>query len=86
MHEPRDSSPGTFLGWIAVLGGILWLGLGLAYVWKGQAPDGVDGLVFGGLAFVAGCVILYRRARMGKIKQNDSGQAGPDAGRDGGSQ
>jgi hypothetical protein len=63
MHEPRDSWLGSLLGWLAVAAGILFLGLGFAYAWKGQGPDGVDGFLFGGLAFVAGCVILYRRAR-----------------------
>jgi hypothetical protein len=79
MHELRDSSFGSVLGRIAVVGGALWLGLGLASAWKGQGPDGVDGLLFGGLAFVAGCVILHRRARMAKSKQNESGPAEPDA-------
>ena len=79
MHEPRDASPGSVLGWIAVAGGILWLGLGFASVWKGQGPDGVDGLVFGGLAFVAGCVILHGRARMARSKQNEPSGAEADA-------
>ena len=72
MQEPRDASLGALLGWIAVLGGLVWLGLGFAAVWKGQAPDGVDGLVFGGLAFVAGSVILYGRARAARSKQNQA--------------
>jgi hypothetical protein len=79
MHEPRDASLGTLLGWIAVLGGVLWLGFGFAYVWKGQGPDAVDGLLFGGLAFVAGCVILYRRAQTARSKQNEPSPAEPDA-------
>jgi hypothetical protein len=79
MHEPRDSSLGTFLGSIAVLGGALWLGLGLASMWKGQGSEGVDGLLFGGLAFVAGCVILCRRTRTAKSKQNEPGPARSDA-------
>ena len=80
MHEPRDASLGTFLGWMAVLGGVVWVGFGFACVWQGQVPDGVDGLVFGGLAFVAGCVILYRRARMAQGKQNEAGIGDPDGG------
>jgi hypothetical protein len=79
MQEPHDSSLGSVLGWVAVAGGILWLGLGFAAVWKGQGPDGVDGLLFGGLAFVAGCVILYRRKQMARSEQNESGQAEPEA-------
>jgi membrane protein DedA with SNARE-associated domain len=70
MHEPRDTSLGSVLGAIAVAGGTLWLGLGFASAWKGQGTDGVDGILFGGLAFVAGCVILRRRARRAKSKHN----------------
>jgi hypothetical protein len=79
MHEPRDSSLGSVLGWIAVGGGILWLGLGIASLLKGHRPDAVEGLLFGGLAFVAGSVILCRRARMTNSKQNESGSAESDA-------
>jgi hypothetical protein len=79
MHEPRDASLGVLLGWIAVLGGGLWSGFGFLYVWKGQSSDGIEGLLFGGLALVAGCVILYRRARRARSKQNESGQPEPDA-------
>jgi hypothetical protein len=79
MHEPRDSSLGRALGGIAVAGGVVWLGLGFAAAWKGRGPDGVDGLLFGGLALVAGCVILWRRARVVESKQDESGRAGPDA-------
>jgi hypothetical protein len=63
MHEPSGSSLGGVLGPIAVVVGILYLVLGFGAVLKGQSPDGVDGLLFGGLALVAGCVILYRRGR-----------------------
>jgi hypothetical protein len=79
MHEPRDSSFGGVLGGVAVVGGLLWLGLGFAEVWKGRGPDGVDGLVFGGLAFVAGCVILHRRARTAGSKPSESDHAEPDS-------
>jgi hypothetical protein len=79
MQEPRDSSLGGALGVLAVVGGILWFGLGLATVWKGQGPDGVDGLVFGGLAVVSGCVILQRRAQAARHKRDGSGTAGPDS-------
>jgi hypothetical protein len=79
MNESRDSSLGNFIGVVAVLGGAVWLGLGIASMWKGQGTDGVDGLVFGGLAFVAGCVILYSRARMAKSKQNVPGHAEADS-------
>jgi hypothetical protein len=79
MHEPRDSSLGSVVGGIAVVGGVLCFALGLAYAWKGQGPDGVDGLLFGGLAFVAGCVILRRQARVANTGQIESGRAGPDA-------
>jgi hypothetical protein len=82
MPKPPDSSLGSVLGSIALLGGVLWMGLGFASLWTGQAPDGVDGLVFGGLAFVAGCVILYRQARMVKGEQNESGPAESDAASD----
>ena len=78
MHQSRDSSLGSIIGGVAVLGGALWLGLGIASLWEGQGPDGVDGLVFGGLAFVAGCVILYRRSRILKNKQDLSGQMEAD--------
>jgi hypothetical protein len=78
MNESRDSSLGSFIGWIAVLGGSVWLALGIASIWKGQGTDGVDGLVFGGLAFVAGCVILYRRSRILKNKQNLTGHTEVD--------
>ena len=71
MHKPRDSSLGNVLGWVAVMGGILWFGLGLANVWQGQLPDGIEGLLFGGLACVAGCVILYRRKRMNKREEKN---------------
>ena len=78
MHEPRDSSLGSVLGGVATVGGLRWLGLGFANVWKGQGPDGIDGLVFGGLAFVAGCVILHRRARTARSKPNGSDRTEPD--------
>jgi hypothetical protein len=79
MHEPRDSSLGGVLGVVAVVGGLLWLAMGFAEVWKGQGPDGVDGLVFGGLAFVAGCVILHRRARTAGSEPDESDRAEPEA-------
>jgi hypothetical protein len=63
MHEPSDSSLGAALGAIAVLGGLLYAGLGFVYLWQGQRSEGVEGLLFGGLALVAGCVILFRRGR-----------------------
>ena len=79
MNESRDSSLGSFIGVVAVLGGALWLVLGIASMWKGQGTDGVDRLLFGGLAFVAGCVILYRRARILKNKQDVPGHAEADS-------
>lgn len=75
MNEPRDTSLGNALGWLAVLVGMISGGLGLIYTWQGQGPDGIDGLIFGGLALAAGCVILYRRKRMARSEQNESGQS-----------
>jgi hypothetical protein len=77
MPEPHHASFGVLLGLIAVLGGVLWLGFGFDYVRRGLSPDGVDGLVFGGLAFFTGCVILYRRARTARSNQNEPDQAEP---------
>ena len=77
MQESRDVSLGSFLGWIAVVGGILYLGMGIAYTWKGRGTDGIDGLIFGGLAFVAGCLILHRRNRINKSKETEPGQGEP---------
>jgi len=70
MQEPSGSSLGSALGWFAVFGGIVFLGLGLAGVFRGDKVDGIDGLLFGGLAFIAGCVILLRR-RNAKNKQSE---------------
>jgi hypothetical protein len=67
------------LGWTAVVGGLVYLGLGLASLWKGQGLDGFDGLLFGGLALAAGCVILLRRRRMASGKQTESANAERDA-------
>src|SRR5215813_3986631 len=78
MHEPSGSSLGTALGAIAVLVGMLYLVLGLFQVLRGNSLDGVDGLVYGGLAFVAGCVILVGRGRV-RSKQGESGHAAPSA-------
>src|SRR5262249_15169188 len=78
MHEPSDSSLGTALGSLAVLGGLLYLVLGLFQVLRGNSLDGVDGLVYGGLAFVAGCVILVGRGRA-RSKQGESDHAAPSA-------
>src|SRR5215475_13735450 len=77
MQEPSGSSLGSALGSIAVVVGILYMGWGFAYLFQGQKVDGVDGLVFGGLALVAGCVILLRRGRA-KSKQNEPGQRAGD--------
>jgi hypothetical protein len=63
MAKPSGSSLGSALGSIAVVVGILYLGLGFASAYKGQSQDGVEGLLFGGLALVAGCVILHRRGK-----------------------
>jgi hypothetical protein len=79
MNETRDSSLGGLLGGIAVVVGILFLGLGFVSARTGQGTDAVDGFLFGGLAFVAGCVILHRRARKARSKENESGHAEPDA-------
>jgi hypothetical protein len=79
MSESRNSSPGRVLGGIAVVVGLLFLGLGVASFWKGQRSEGVEGLVFGGLAFVAGCVILYGQSRRARSKQDESGDTEADA-------
>jgi hypothetical protein len=78
MHEPQASS-GSAIGWIAVMLGILGLGLGFGYVWQGQGSEGVGGFVFGGVAFIAGCVILQRHAQMVRNKQAGPGRVEPDA-------
>ncbi len=76
MHEPRDASLGSALGWLAAGIGVLFVGMGLYYVSQGQGSDAVEGFIFGGLAFVAGCVILYhRRKRMPKSTQDEPGPA-----------
>jgi hypothetical protein len=63
MHEPSGSSLGNGLGSFAVMIGILYFGWGLFNALRGEMLDGIDGLVFGGLALLAGCVILIRRGR-----------------------
>jgi hypothetical protein len=63
MQEPSGSSLGHTLGTLAVVVGILFLGVGAVYTLKGQSLEGIDGLLFGGLALVAGCVILHRRGK-----------------------
>jgi hypothetical protein len=68
MHESRNFSFGVVLGWIAVMGGVLWLGSGFAYLRRGLGPVGVDDLLFGLMAFFAGYAILYRRAMTAKSK------------------
>jgi hypothetical protein len=73
MPEPSGSSLGRFLGWLAVAVGIVYLGFGFGALWKGQQMEAIDGLIFGGLAFLAGCVILYRRGRMARSKENRPG-------------
>ena len=85
MHEPRDASLGSALGWLAVGIGVLFLGMGLYHVSLGQGSEAVEGFVFGGLAFVAGCVILYyRRKRMpGNQAEPGHGEEGAAAERPG---
>jgi len=78
MHEPSGSSLGKGLGSFAVMIGILYFGWGLFNALHGEMLDGIDGLVFGGLALLAGCVILVRRGReVGK--QSESSQTEPSA-------
>ena len=74
MKEPSGSSLGEGLGVIAVAVGILVLGWGFVRAFQGDSVDGVDGFVFGGLAFVAGCVILVRRGRS-KSQRGESDDA-----------
>lgn len=68
-------SLGRILGWISVSVGVVYLGLGLANVWRGQEPEGIDGLLFGGIAFIAGCVILHRRRRATDDQPQDSSES-----------
>lgn len=56
---------------IAALGGMLYVGMGFAHLLQGRRMEGVEGLLCGGLALVAGCVILYRRGR-GKTRPGAS--------------
>ena len=63
MQEPSGSSLGHTLGTLAVVVGILFLGGGAVCALNGQRMEGIDGLLFGGLALVAGCVILHRRVK-----------------------
>lgn len=79
MHEPSGSSLGQALGSFALMIGILYFGWGLFNALRGEMLDGIDGLVFGGLALVAGCVILIRRSR---DKNNEPGQSEPSAPRE----
>ena len=81
MKEPSGSSLGEGLGVIAVAVGILALGWGFVRAYQGDSVDGVDGFVFGGLAFVAGCVILVRRGRA-KNKRGESSEAEQSAAAD----
>jgi len=73
MHEPSGSSLGNGLGSFAVMIGILYFGWGLFNALHGEMLDGIDGLVFGGLALLAGCVILVRRGWEAG-KQSEPGQ------------
>lgn len=79
MIIPPDSMLGRFIGWIAVAIGILYVGLGFAYVLKKQGREAFDGLLVGGLAFAAGCVILHRREALAMNKQHDTGDAETDS-------
>ena len=74
MQEPSGSSLGEGLGVIAVAIGILALGSGFVGAFQGASVDAVDGFVFGGLSFVAGCVILVRRGRA-KNKRGEQSDA-----------
>ena len=78
MHEPSGSSLGNGLGSFAVMIGILYFGWGLFNALRGEMLDGIDGLIFGGLALLAGSVILIRRGREAS-KQSESGQSEPSA-------
>jgi hypothetical protein len=83
MHEPTGSSLGNALGSFAVMIGILYFGWGLFNALRGEMLDGVDGLVFGGLALVAGCVILLRRggAKSKLSESSPAEQSSPDGDR-----
>jgi len=61
MREPSGRSLGTLLGWSAIVIGVLFLALGFA----GNGTEAIDGILIGGLALLAGCVILNRRGRTG---------------------
>lgn len=63
MPEPSGQSVGLVLGGLAVGVGVVMLGTGFAYLVTGRRTDAMDGLLFGGLALVAGCVILHRLRR-----------------------
>jgi hypothetical protein len=63
MQESSGSSLGKGLGTLAVVVGILFLCAGAVYALRGQSLEGIDGLLFGGFALVAGCVILHRRGK-----------------------
>lgn len=80
MREPSGQSLGMLLGWCAVATGIFYLGLGFANLFGGQKHEMVDGLLMGGLALAAGCVILDRRRRMARSNEGEPGRTEPDRG------
>ena len=64
MQETSGASLGNAIGWLALFCGVALVGLGLAYLFRGEKVEGVDGLLFGGLAFIAGYVIIIRRRKV----------------------
>jgi hypothetical protein len=61
MSEPTGRSVGVLLGWGVVAAGTILVGLGIVALTRGERPEAVESLLFGGLALVAGLVILSRR-------------------------
>ena len=51
-------------GWFLTVLGVLYFGYGLAVAFSGDGgTDALDGILFGGLLLVVGCVILQQRRR-----------------------
>lgn len=81
MDQPSGRPLGLLLGRLAVGGGMLFLGVGVACFLTGHPSEGVEGVVFGGLSLVAGAVILHRRRRPPDTDADQSPAANrPDAG------
>ena len=61
MGEPADRSFGRILGWLCILLGACYVGFGILSGISRWSLNAFDALLLGGIALVAGCVILYRR-------------------------